>query len=263
MRMAQAQQQQTPQSTQTQQQQQTQQSPPQQPNVPPYTTDDDLTGSSSHLSAHSREFVPVSQPVHDQSDDTMRSVLLRQEMAAKILRMQSGQLQPTNTSGPVNASVPASASSDLRAENAQLQERCRGYEREQQQLKLRLLEKEARLKQVQWNLDQVSEEKRRLAAQLETLHKFLGGLNPAPQQEAHRQPPSHHAPLSHHHNHGGGVHESHQLYRGDTAAAEIAESVLISPHDEDKGMNLRADAAKGAADTHSPRLASAHELPSP
>jgi len=207
----------------------------------------------------------------------MRSVLLRQDVAAKILRLQSNQLQPSPSAGPANnnnAQQQQQQLDSLRSENAQLLERCNRYEREYHLLKLRLLEKDSKIKQMQWSIDTEVEEKRRIKVQLDTLTSELT-------QRFLQQQPLHSPQQQQQQNHGASastsqLHVSHlqipssstggsspgggtqdALYKGDSAAAQVAEAVLISPNDDDNKTSphhidsARSDTARSPTYAHS------------
>ena len=206
----------------------------------PHDPEDSLPGVPAHLSALSREFVAGT----DVSDDSMRSVLLRQEAAAQILRAQSGQLHPSSTAGgPVSPSGSSTQSQldALRAENLSLADRCARYEKEFYLFKIHIIEKDGLIKKMQWTLDSELEEKRRLKAQLDTFkheltQRFLQ-LTPQQQQQAIDQKPASgsasatpSAGLSPA-GHPVGV-SPHDLSKGDHTAVSLAESVLVSPTEE-------------------------------
>lgn len=226
--------------------------------------EDSLPGVPAHLSALSREFVPGT----DVSDDSMRSVLLRQEAAAQILRAQSGQLQPSSSAaGPVSPSGSSTQSQvdSLRAENLALADRCARYEKEFYLFKIHIIEKDGLIKKMQWQLDSADEEKRRLKAQLDTFkheltQRFLQ-LTPQQQQQAIDQKPSSSSAaatpssgLSPHGQGPPGGMSPHDLSKGDHTAVSLAESVLVSPNDEAQHVSPPPALA---ADAHSPNSPSA------
>lgn len=163
-----------------------------------------------------------------ESDHSMRSVLLKQDTAARILRMQQQQLQPaaSNAVSPSNPSpsttlMPNSSIVEtLRSENVHLLDRLSRYEKELYMLKHRLDDKDAMIKTLQWTVDTEREEKVRAQQQLEAFRQEIT-QRIMQQQQQQQQQQSHH------------LHGDSELHHGHAASEEMALSVLGSPTDGD------------------------------
>jgi hypothetical protein len=140
-------------------------------------------------------------------------------------------------------------------DHAQLVDRVARYEKEAYLHQLRILEKESQIKQLQWCLEMEREEAAKLRAQLEAAVKH-GGAPPPPTQTNPPMPPPQQQPQQQQANSHVQPNVSHPpvsnivlpstshsvvplhvdgdlaLYKGDSAATAMAESVLISPIDE-------------------------------
>jgi hypothetical protein len=192
---------------------------------------------SSNVQAPHREYqpspplLPQTTPAND-ADQSMRSVLLKQDTAARILRMQQQQLQPpppqSSPSVPSMTSMSNAATAlggntivdTLRSENVHLLDRLSRYERELYMLKHRLEDRDQLIKTLQWTIETEREEKLRAQNQLESFRQEITQrILQQQQQQASQQ-----AALQL-------VSQSNELHHGHAASSEMAESVLVSPTD--------------------------------
>lgn len=237
------------------------------------------SGSLSTVYAH-HEFIPAAPstaqtapPATSDADHAMRAVLMKQDTAARILRLQQMQMQtesqsqsshhhlhPDSATQPLVSSASSSSSPSssalvvgstslvdtLRLENSALQERLSRCEKELYLMRIKCDEQEATIKQLQWQADMDQEEKQRNKTQLDAFRQEVTNRL-AQHQEHHMRPAFSSSPIaespssfsSSHTNSSSspplldGVASQLQLRHDETASVQIAESVLTSPATEE------------------------------
>lgn len=209
------------------------------------------TGTGSNTPSYPmRELANSPSLTNQMNDESMRSVLLKQDTAARILRMQQQQLQPlgqnqsqsmTNSSSTSSVLGGNSIVDTLRSENVHLLDRLSRYEKELYMLKHRLDDKESLIKQLQWTIDTEREEKTRAVQQLDQFRQEVTQRLLQQHQQQHQHQQHQHqqlssqlpsaSPSSYSQSHSS-FHGENELRDGHTASTGVAESVLISPGDQ-------------------------------
>jgi len=166
--------------------------------------------------------------------------------------LSSSASTPTSASSP-SMSLPHSHSlsnvlESLRVENHDLQDRCTRAEKDVYLLQIKLLEKENAIKHLQWSLNSEREEKIKAQQLLETFkHNVAHKLMQRQQHESERDGSEYDpnedirsdlamtstSPVASDSNLNTHEHDTH-LHKGDSTAKLMAESVLVSPNDDEE-----------------------------